>query len=66
MLCSQDFPSSLGLISHKVCGVFLATHVRVVPHSPLGLLEFLKTPTRFPEMNPVSRYGRILKCLLTG
>lgn len=37
-----------------------------VPHSPLGLSEFSKTQKKFPEINPVTGYGRIQKCLLTG
>lgn len=42
------------------------TQVFTVPHSPLGLSEFSNTLQKFPEMNPVTGYGRILKCLLTG
>lgn len=37
------------------------TQLLTVPHSPLGSSEFSKTQKKFPEMNPVTGYGRILK-----
>lgn len=65
-LITQAFPSPASFSSRKASRVFLTTPRFYSTLSPLGLSEFSKTQKKFPEMNPVTGYGRILKCLLTG
>lgn len=65
MLCSQAFLPPSFLIPQGLSSAVWGRPAFMVAQSPLGLSEFSKTQ-KFPETNPVTGYGRILKHLVIG